>query len=337
MQMVCRILGEAMQGITGNPPFRVRMVRLENRYLSIGWLRRGAGTLVAGAIFMLATILPSAAQDDSEVPLISAPAYPGRANPLAQPGLTPSPPQVYNSFAASGAPTPDIATTIPESLPVVVELFTSQGCSSCPPADRMMAVLDEMPNVIPLSIHVDYWDYLGWADSFAKPEFTKRQEAYARAAGEHSLYTPQMIFDGQDTAVSPGPAQLIALIDARRAAPAQVHSNIESGPDGDRITIMPLTDLAAPVDVMLVRYVPERTVKIKAGENRGYDATYVNVVLSIKKLTGWDGRQPLTLTVKPGDQPDPDLPLDTKNLIFVQEALGPARLPGMILAAIGLD
>lgn len=81
---------------------------------------------------------------------------------------------------------------------VVVELFTSQGCSSCPPADALLAELDKSADVIALALHVDYWDYIGWKDSFADPENTERQRGYARAAKARSIFTPQMVIGGVD-------------------------------------------------------------------------------------------------------------------------------------------
>ena len=143
-----------------------------------------------------------------EAPLILAPDDPGRQSPSTM-SLTES--GGVNGFVPAEAAPPVTADLPSANLPVVVELFTSQGCSSCPPADAMLTMLAGQHDVLPLSFHVDYWDYLGWADSFARPEFTERQSAYAHAVGERSVYTPQMIVDGQDTAVAPGPAQLMGL------------------------------------------------------------------------------------------------------------------------------
>lgn len=201
----------------------------------------------------------------------------------------------------------------------------------------MLEALTDDPGVLPLSLHVDYWDYLGWADSFGRAEFTARQEAYARAAGERTVYTPQLIIDGQDTAVAPGPAQLMGLIDAHRASPAMVSLNREQTLDGDRIEIVPLSELTNPIDVVLVRYAPQRTVMIKAGENRGREMSYVNVVLSLEKLADWDGQAPLRLTVRQEWLPDDRFPDDTRHVILVQEDLTGHEMPGPILAAIGLD
>ena len=83
--------------------------------------------------------------------------------------------------------------------PVVVELYTSQGCSSCPPADAMLHDLAARPDVIALALHVDYWDYIGWVDEFADPAYTRRQKQYAQVAGNPSVYTPQMVIGGRTT------------------------------------------------------------------------------------------------------------------------------------------
>ena len=105
-----------------------------------------------------------------------------------------------------------------ESRPVVVELFTSQGCSSCPPADAFLHELSQRDDVIALALHVDYWDYIGWKDIFAQPAFTKRQKAYAKAGGRRSVYTPQMIIGGQDHVVGTHEENASALIQQHAAA-----------------------------------------------------------------------------------------------------------------------
>lgn len=300
-----------------------------------------AKTCLGAIAVALTAALPVAAQDalgvGADAPIIAAPANPGRSAPSVTSPY--SAPEIggFNSFTASDMAPPPLDNFTPPTLPVVVELFTSQGCSSCPPADAMLETLADDPGILPLSLHVDYWDYLGWADSFANPEFTARQEAYARAAGERSVYTPQLIIDGQDTAVAPGPVQLMGLIDAHRASPAVVSLNREQTAEGDRIEIVPLSELAMPIDVILVRYAPQRTVEIKAGENRGREMTYVNVVLSLEKLADWDGQAPLRLTVRQEGLPDDSFPADTRHVILVQEDLSGKEMPGPILAAIGLD
>ncbi|MGR3543325.1 MAG: DUF1223 domain-containing protein [Paracoccus sp. (in: a-proteobacteria)] len=278
---------------------------------------------------------PGGAGNDLSAPVISAPDDPGRAAPGALSRDDFLSGGGFNSFAASEAPPMD--SFLPPSLPVVVELFTAQGCSTCPPADAMLEKMAAMPGVLPLSFNVDYWDYLGWTDSFASPDFTRRQEGYARASGEHALYTPQIIVDGRDTAVAPGPAQLMAMIDENRISPAMLSVQRESGDDGERIELTPLSDLGGPVVVVLVRYAPNRAVEVTAGENSGRVVSYTNVVLSISKLAKWDGTAPLRLNVRPDESGPQDFPPDTRHVLLVQRGIGPDELPGPILAAIKLD
>lgn len=281
-----------------------------------------------------------------EAPVISAPDDPGRfapgpmkleASESAGLGGGGGLAGVNNFVGPDGGLPTAIAPLSAPALPVVVELFTSQGCSSCPPADAMLGDLSDRTDVLTLSFHVDYWDYLGWADSFARPEFSRRQEDYARAGGERALFTPQLIVDGRDTAVAPGPAQLMALIDASRLAPALLSVQRETTPDGESIRLMPLSDLGAPVEILLVRYAPRRQVDVTAGENRGRTVTYTNVVLALDKLADWDGRRPLRLTVRPEGQGGQDFPADTRHALLVQAETPGRDLPGPILAALRLD
>lgn len=281
----------------------------------------------------------SFAGSGADAPVIAAPNDPGRAEPAMGQAFAPPETATFNAFAASDVPPPpmDSYDFAPPALPVVVELFTSQGCSSCPPADAMLAQIANEPGVLALSYHVDYWDYLGWADSFAKPEFTERQELYARASGERSVYTPQLIVDGQDTAVAPGPSQLMGLIDANRMSPAMVSVRRETTEAGETIELMPLSDLGGRVDIMLIRYAPERRVEVTAGENRGRVVTYTNVVLAMDQLAEWDGARPLRMNVKPDGIADDSMPADTRHVVLVQQDSAGSDQPGPILAAIQLD
>jgi hypothetical protein len=195
--------------------------------------------------------------------------------------------------------------------PVVVELFTSQGCSSCPPADDMFRDLARMDGVVALALHVDYWDYIGWKDSFAQPAFTLRQQNYARAAGERTVYTPQLIVGGLDRVVG---ADAMAVMDHLRAhAAAQTGITIDvTRQDG---TIVIRADArpgpGEPMVVQLVRYVPEETVSIEQGENAGHRLTYVNIVTAWDEVALWPAGEPLTLTV-PFDGTEP-------GVVIVQE------------------
>ncbi|WP_311758939.1 DUF1223 domain-containing protein [Paracoccus broussonetiae] len=223
--------------------------------------------------------------------------------------------------------------------PVVVELFTSQGCSSCPPADDMLADLADRTDILALSWHVDYWDYLGWADEFARPEFTRRQQAYAHSWGERAIYTPQLIVGGTDTLIAVRPAELMTLLDAQMARPAPIAVTSRPEQEGFQIELTPRVQIPSAVAIMLVRYAPKREVKIKAGENRGLTVTYRNVVLGVERIADWDGRAPLRLNVKAGLPSGESFPADTRHAILAQQLSGgrEPRPSGAILAAIRLD
>ncbi|WP_246175114.1 DUF1223 domain-containing protein [Paracoccus limosus] len=222
--------------------------------------------------------------------------------------------------------------------PVVVELFTAEGCSSCPPADEMLGDLADRDDILALSWHVDYWDYLGWADQFARPEFTQRQQAYAHAWRERAIYTPQMIVGGTDTLIALRPAELMALIDMQMARPAPVLVTSSQKADGGfQIELTPRAAIARPVALLLVRYAPQRDVEIKAGENRGVSVGYRNVVLAVDRVGDWDGRAPLRMSVRADSTPAQSFPSDTRHAILAQELGRGQDVTGPILAAIRLD
>jgi hypothetical protein len=207
---------------------------------------------------------------------------------------------------------------------VVVELFTSQGCASCPPADEFLKALAQDPRVIPLSLHVDYWDYIGWADSFADPAFTKRQKAYAKAAGEKMIYTPQMIVGGVERVVGSEPEELGLHLVNHLSAPSRVTLVVERQDDMLVIRAEAEPPLTSPVGIHLVRYLPEETVEIERGENAGKVITYHNIVTSWSNIGEWPGVAPLELSAAvTGSEP---------AVVIVQEQ-GPAA----ILAAARVD
>lgn len=176
--------------------------------------------------------------------------------------------------------------------PVVVELFTSQGCSSCPPADELLHDLAKRDDVIALSLHVDYWDYIGWKDVFAQPAFSARQKAYARAAHRRSIFTPQMIIGGRDTLVGHDAMQIVMTIDKQRRAPRRAVIEVISPDDAGatiRVRLVALAPMTEPGDVQLVRYTPSAKVEIRRGENAGKTFTYANVVREWTHLGLWDG------------------------------------------------
>ncbi|MDV4145542.1 MULTISPECIES: DUF1223 domain-containing protein [Shimia] len=191
-----------------------------------------------------------------------------------------------------------------QSGPVVVELFTSQGCSSCPPADAYFAKeLAGREDVIALALHVDYWDYLGWKDNFANPAFTKRQKQYARASGHRMVYTPQIIVGGRDHVVGNHPKEVKALLKSHRAAPSAVRVNLKRV--GGRVEIKAsASETPGAMVVHLVRYEPEDEVAIKRGENAGRKLVYANIVTDWHVVAEWDGRAPLQIEAPAaGDAP----------------------------------
>lgn len=187
---------------------------------------------------------------------------------------------------------------------IVVELYTSQGCSSCPPADDFVAMLAADPQVLPLSLHVDYWDYIGWTDSFADPRFTERQKSYARAIGSRTIYTPQFIIGGQDRIEGYSPEETALRLAKHLAAGSPVTLTVTRV--GDKLVIRAEADppLGRAVRVQLVRYVPQETVAIERGENAGKTITYRNVVTSWEHVGDWSGQGAYELTASaPGDEP----------------------------------
>ena len=182
-------------------------------------------------------------------------------------------------------------------VPVVVELFTSQGCSSCPPADEMLTQLAQSDEVLALALHVDYWDYLGWTDEFANPKFTRRQKIYAHNAGERTVYTPQFVVAGQTAVVG---AQPVALMDAMRVS-LGVGGRVElsSSRSGDVLSISARSvgPLHHPVVVQIVRFSPSEQVAIEHGENEGKIIDYANVVRDWQIAGEWSGAQPLEFEI----------------------------------------
>ncbi len=218
------------------------------------------------------------------------------------------------------------ALTVPATLqaqsaarPVVVELYTSQGCSSCPPADAVLAKIAGRNDVIALALHVDYWDYIGWKDTFGDKAFSDRQRAYALFAGESTIYTPQMVIGGREKLVGADEGKLARMLQTGAAAKGP---QIELTLSGNTLNVKATssTPLADGTVVQLVRYIPSASVAVKRGENAGRTITYANIVTSWQKVATWDGQAPLNLdlTAK-GEQP---------AVVIIQE---PG--PGAILAA----
>ena len=173
--------------------------------------------------------------------------------------------------------------------PVVVELFTSQGCSACPPADAFLGELAGREDVIALSLHVDYWDYLGWRDSFSIPAAVSRQVAYRDRFDKRMVYTPQMVVQGRAEAVGSARREVERLIAAARDGGRGAAIPIAPGAGGGLVARLAPGRMEGGA-LWLARYRREARVKVARGENAGRRLAYHNVVVSLSPLGRWDGK-----------------------------------------------
>lgn len=173
-------------------------------------------------------------------------------------------------------------------IDVVVELFSSQGCNSCPPGDKLLTELRDKPGVLALTFHVDYWDYLGWKDTLAGPDFSQRQYDYAKARGDMDVFTPQMIVNGEKQMVGSQRSEVFAVLAAQRRASWPVAVAIA---DGGRELVVSAGAGSAPREatlwVMPIR--DHATVKIEKGEMAGREESYTNVVRRLVPAAMWTG------------------------------------------------
>lgn len=171
----------------------------------------------------------------------------------------------------------------------VVELFTSQGCASCPPADAILAELAQEPGLMALTWAVDYWDYLGWRDTLARPENTERQRAYGRSLGVTGVYTPQAVVDGRVQLIGSRRAELDAAIAERRESAANPVIKLAAEADGFSLELPDAGDVSSAT-LWLVGFDPEHEVEIAEGENGGRTIVYHNVVRGHERLADWRGQ-----------------------------------------------
>ncbi len=173
-----------------------------------------------------------------------------------------------------------------QSKPVaVVELFTSQGCSSCPAADKILSEYARKKQVLALSWHVDYWNYLGWKDTFSKPEFTKRQQRYAVSFKRRGLYTPQAVVNGRAHAVGSDGKTIRSLMASYQSSGKGLTVPLTAVRRGETIEISASSAQSGRAATMWVVYFDrKKPVKIERGENRGKTITYHNVVQDFSML-----------------------------------------------------
>ena len=191
--------------------------------------------------------------------------------------------------AALSAPFVSPQVEAASDMPVLVELFTSQGCSSCPPADKLAATLNASTGATVVSFNVDYWDYLGWRDTLAKPEYTQRQMDYARYRGDNDVYTPQIIIDGEHHAVGSNQAQVTNAISAAYKTQSKLPMTLKAT---DTELIVELSEGAAIPEATLwiMAIAPTVSVKIERGENAGHEIAYQNVVRKLVPAGMWNGQ-----------------------------------------------
>ena len=181
---------------------------------------------------------------------------------------------------------PSMSLAADAAHPTVVELFQSQGCSSCPPTEANVAAISDRADVLALAFEVDYWDRLGWKDTFSKPAWTARQYAYAHAMGRDGVYTPQVVVNGRIEGDGLEPSGLADLM--RRGERSAAGPSV--GFAGDAVAVGAGTAPAGGADVWLARYIP-RTVEvtIPRGENAGHTLPYKDVVREMTLLGHWQG------------------------------------------------
>jgi hypothetical protein len=190
-----------------------------------------------------------------------------------------------------------------DARPVVVELFTSQGCSSCPPADTYLGKLSARPDIVALAFHVTYWDSLGWRDRFALSESVERQEVYVRNLHLRSAYTPQLVIDGREDSLGSDGRGVQRAIEERREG---VEVEVLVRDDQVCIQVGAFPDVLQ-ADVLLVPYLRHAVSAVGRGENAGRTLEEFNIVRGIKRLGRWKGElQSFRLPVAslPGDATD---------------------------------
>jgi len=211
----------------------------------------------------------------------------------------------------------------------VIELFTSQGCSSCPPADQLAGELARDPSILVMSLPIDYWDYLGWKDTLALPGHTNRQRAYARARGDREVYTPQAVVNGRVHVLGSDKGAIEKAIGQTDQQPETLSLPVTlSIANGEISAGVPAAEgAAAKGEVWLCPISKNVPVAIGRGENNGHTVTYHNVVRRWIKLGDWDGTaRTFTLPVR-------DLGESSVDTVAVILQSGSKEMPGAMLGA----
>jgi hypothetical protein len=208
--------------------------------------------------------------------------------------------------------------------PAVVELYTSQGCSSCPPADALLGEIAQRADVLALAFHVDYWDKLGWPDPFSLPEARQRQLDYVRHFGQDWVYTPNMVIDGHIDMLGVDRLDLLRRLAAARSG-VSVHVAVQGE---DLVISVEAASGATPGDVILVSYRPTAVTPIGQGENAGRKLREFNIVRSFAPLGLWQGAAAeWRVDLK-------TLPADAARVAVLVQQRGPGPIVGAVSAAL---
>ncbi|MFQ5784646.1 MAG: DUF1223 domain-containing protein [Alphaproteobacteria bacterium] len=207
--------------------------------------------------------------------------------------------------------------------PVLVELFTSQGCSSCPPADELIGELARRDDVVALSLHVSYWDYIGWKDAFAIPAATARQKAYDRRLARGRVYTPQMVIDGVLDEVGSNKAAVRRAIALAQAQSGQkLDIDVELDQDRNLLVSIPGAHFDGAASIWLARYDAVRVTNVARGENAGRTVRNYNVVRELRRIGTWTGL-PLDIRLPATALTSGDGGRDGCVIIIQKQGLGP--------------
>jgi hypothetical protein len=216
----------------------------------------------------------------------------------------------------------------------VVELFTSQGCSSCPAADKVIGELAHDPSILALSLPVDYWDYLGWKDTLALHGHTTRQRAYAGARDDREIYTPQVVVNGVAQVLGSDKAAIKNAIDQTQytAAPLTVPVTLTVAAGKVTVTLPDGKGEKQSGEVWLCPITSTAPVEIGRGENHGRTLTYTNVVRRWVKLGDWHGKA-ATFSIPVAELPNDSYALKDVDQLAVIVQSGVAAKPGVMLGA----
>lgn len=209
--------------------------------------------------------------------------------------------------------------------PGVVELFTSQGCSSCPPADRVLGELASMPNVIALAFHVDYWDSLGWRDAYSIPNAVERQHRYVQRLNLSSAFTPQAVINGQSSIVGSDKARILGAIaeTTQEAVPVSLEVS-----DGVLAVNLPERQTRTAYTIYVAAYVPQASTPVGRGENSGRTLQEFNIVRQFRSIGTWDGHAALFRT------PVNSFPVDASRVAVLVQGNGQGAIAGGAIIAV---